>query len=76
MTMPITLTALSNILYHNKGMVFGLLTLALFLGAVPVFFGYTQTIFTPIGLFLLTMISLVALCIGIKKYDTIMENEE
>ena len=76
MTMPITLTALSNILYHNKGMAFGLLTLALFIGAVPVFFGYTQAIFTPIGLFLVTIISLVALCVGIKKYDIIMENEE
>lgn len=38
MTMPITLTALSNILFNNKGMAFGLLTVALFIGAVPVFF--------------------------------------
>ena len=40
MTMPITLTALSNILFNNKGMAFGLLTLELFIGAIPVFFGY------------------------------------
>lgn len=38
MTMPITLTALSNILFNNKGMAFGLLTVALFIGSVPVFF--------------------------------------
>lgn len=47
MTMPITLTALSNILDNNKGMAFGLLTLALFIGSVPKFFrNGTMGIFT------------------------------
>lgn len=69
MTMPITLTALSNILYRNKGMAFGLLTFALFIGAIPVFFGYTKNIFNPIGLFVTTIISAIILYIGIKKYN-------
>lgn len=73
MTMPITLTALSNILFNNKGMAFGLLTFALFIGAVPVFFGYTSLIFTPIGLFMITILSLIILGIGIKKYNEIVE---
>lgn len=75
MTMPITLTALSNILFNNKGMAFGLLTLALFIGAVPVFFGFTQIIFTPVALFITTMLSMIVLYIGIKKYSECMEKE-
>lgn len=76
MTMPITLTALSNILYTNKGMAFGLLTLALFIGAIPVFFGYTSALFTPVGLFAITIVSLIILYIGIKKYIALMEKEK
>ena len=75
MTMPVTLTALSNILFYNKGMAFGLLTLALFIGAVPVFFGFTQIIFTPVALFITTMLSMIVLYIGIKKYNKCMEKE-
>jgi len=75
MTMPITLTALSNILFYNKGMAFGLLTFALFIGAVPVFLGYTEAIFNPIGLFAITIISAIILYIGIKKYNTLMEKK-
>ena len=75
MTMPITLTALSNILFYNKGMAFGLLTFALFIGAIPVFFGFTQVIFTPVALFITTMVSMIVLYIGIKKYSECMEKE-
>ena len=76
MTMPITLTALSNILNNNKGMAFGLLTLALFIGSIPEFFGIgTKTIFTPIGLCFITIISLIVLVIGIKKYNIFMEKK-
>lgn len=75
MTMPITLTALSNILFNNKGMAFGLLTLALFIGAIPVFFGYKGVIFNSLGLFITTIISAIILYIGIKKYIIIMEKE-
>lgn len=75
MTMPITLTALSNMLFNNKGMAFGLLTVALFIGAVPVFFGYTNVIFNPIGLFVTTILSAIILFIGIKQYNVIVENK-
>ena len=40
MTMPITLHASAKILKGAKGMAFGLLTAALFIGAVPKFMGY------------------------------------
>ena len=75
MTMPITLTALSNILNKNKGLAFGLLTFALFIGYVPVAFGYTTEIFTPVGLFVITIVSLIILFIGIKKYEAAIENK-
>ena len=76
MTMPITLIALSNILFNNKGLAFGLLTFALFIGAVPVFFGYTKIIFTPIGLCITSLISAIILYIGIKKYNLILEKNK
>lgn len=76
MTMPITLTALSNILFYNKGMAFGLLTFALFIGAVPALFGYKKVIFSPIGLFITTIISAIVLYIGIKKYFEIMKKRD
>ena len=73
MTMPITLTALSNILFNNKGMAFGLLTVALFIGAIPVFFGYKNMIFNQLGLFITALTSAGILYIGIMKYYKIME---
>ena len=75
MTMPITLTALSNILDNNKGMAFGLLTLALFIGSIPKFFGIGSSIFTPIGLCVINIISLIVLYIGIRKYNIVMEKQ-
>ena len=75
MTMPITLTALSNILFNNKGMAFGLLTFALFIGAAPVLFGYTKALFSPVGLCITSLVSAVVLFIGIKNYNTIMEKK-
>lgn len=71
MTMPITLTALSNVFNNNKGMAFGLTTLALFIGAVPVLFGYDDFLFNQIGLFIMTVISAIVLYIGLKKYETL-----
>ena len=76
MTMPITLTALSNILFNNKGMAFGLLTVALFIGAIPVLFGYTKEIFNPIGLFITTIVSAIILYVGIKKYNEAVEKQQ
>ena len=76
MTMPITLIALSNILFNNKGLAFGLLTFALYIGDVPVFFGYTNIIFTPIRLCITSLISAIILYIGIKKYNLILEKNK
>lgn len=56
MTMPLTLTALTNLMPNNKGMAFGLLTAALFVGALPVFYGY-DNLATPQGLLILTVVS-------------------
>ena len=75
MTMPITLTALCNILHNNKGMAFGLLTFALFIGAIPVFQGYVDIIFTPYRLCIITLLAATILQIGIKKYDSFMEKK-
>ena len=73
MTMPITLTILSNIMNNNKGMAFGLLTFALFIGSIPTFFGHASLAFTPLGLFIITTVSLVVLYIGINKYNKFEE---
>lgn len=75
MTMPITLTSLANIFHNNKGLAFGLTTFALFLGAIPVFFGYTDVLFNPVGLFSITMISALILLIGLKRYRRLVEKE-
>ena len=75
MTMPITLTSLANIFNNNKGLAFGLLTFALFLGAIPVFFGYTSVLFNPIGLFIITILSAIILFIGLKGYNELMEKK-
>ena len=76
MTMPITLTALSNILNNNKGFAFGLLTFALFVGAMPAFFGDTLVVFNKIGLCIITLVSMIILYIGIKLYENYMEKIE
>lgn len=75
MTMPITLTSLANIFNNNKGLAFGLLTFALFSGVMPVFLGYTEVLFNPIGLFTITIISAIILFIGLKGYNKLMEKK-
>lgn len=72
MTMPITLICLSNIFINNKGLAFGLLTVALFIGAAPTFFGYNG-IFTKSGLFTTTIISAAILYIALILYRKEME---
>lgn len=72
MTMPITLTSLANIFDKNKGLAFGLLTFALFLGAMPVFFGYADILFNPVGLFAITIISAIILFVGLKGYNRLV----
>lgn len=69
MTMPITLTALSNLFNNNKGMAFGLTTLALFIGAIPVLLGYTNFLFNNISLFITIILSAIILYYGLKQYE-------
>ena len=76
MTMPITLICLSNIFENNKGLAFGLLTLALFVGAVPTFLGMNQ-LFSQIGLFTLTILSSILLYISLHCSEkTILTEKE
>lgn len=75
MTMPITLICLSNIFDNNKGLAFGLLTLALFVGAVPTFVGCNQ-LFTKMGLFIITLISSIILYIALIYYNKSVKFKE
>lgn len=76
MTMPITLTALSNMFYKNKGMAFGMTTIALFIGAVPVLLGYKGFLFDKASLFIITIISAVVLYFGLNKYETLEKKND
>ena len=64
MTMPITLFASARILKGAKGMAFGLLTAALFLGAVPKFLG-TNPAMSGVFYGMLAIVSLALLIIGL-----------
>ena len=75
MTMPITLTCLSNILENNKGLAFGLLTVALFVGYLPFQFGILGA-FTKIGLFCLTVLSSLILFIALINYNKVIKIRE
>lgn len=76
MTMPITLTAQANIFNKNKGMAFGLTTLALFLGAIPVLFGKCGYLFNRAGLFITTLLSALILYLGLTEYEKLeMKND-
>lgn len=69
MTMPITLTALSNTFNKAKGFAFGLTTIALFVGSIPSLLNIDLHVFTTIGLSITTIISVVALVCGLCVYD-------
>lgn len=67
MTMPITLICLSNILKNNHGLAFGLLTLALFIGAAPALLGF-RWLASGFGLCILALASAVILFLGLQFY--------
>lgn len=75
-TMPITLIVLSNIFDNNKGFAFGLTTLALFIGALPVLLGLNNIFFTSINLFIIIGISNITIYLGLKKYMKMLGNNE
>jgi len=68
-TMPITLIALANTFYHNKGFAFGLTTFALFIGATPVLLNFKSIFFTPICLFVIVSTTAVIVYLGLKQYE-------
>lgn len=70
MTMPITLGLLVSILKNNPGLAFGLTTIGLFLGTVPIFiFNITDFVANSIIITLLTIICIIISCVVIRKED-------
>jgi len=67
-TMPITLVAISNILPGRPGFAFGLTCLALILGALPAFSGLKQILGGQLFVFIIIVISALALYYGLRKY--------
>ncbi|MCX6816593.1 MAG: hypothetical protein NTZ93_01900 [Candidatus Beckwithbacteria bacterium] len=67
-TMPITLVAISNILPGRPGFAFGLTCLALILGALPAFSGLKQLLGGQLFIFIIIVISSVALYYALQTY--------
>jgi len=75
-TMPITLVAISNILPGRPGFAFGLTCLALILGALPAFSGLKQFLGGQLSVFIIIVISSLALYYGLRKYFINYEQKE
>ena len=71
MTMPITLGEAARILHKSKGLAFGTLTFALFLGSLLSESKVSSYLQTPVGYSVLTLISLFLLLLGVKKEKTV-----
>ena len=71
MSMPITLTALANRFEKQRGMAFGLTTVALFVGALPVLFGYGKWLFLRPVLVIATAASAAVLWYGLRRYERV-----
>ncbi len=69
-TMPVTLVVISNILPGRPGFAFGLTCLALMLGVLPVYFGLGQFLSRELSIFIIILISSVALFYGLRTYFT------
>ncbi len=70
-TMPITLTALANIMPKNKGLAFGLTTAALIIGAFPILYGFKVLqglLFDEI-----ILLSVVITAISLKMYEKLFD---
>jgi len=71
-TMPITLVAISNILPGRPGFAFGITCLALIIGAFPTFdSGVKQLLGGKLFIFIIIIISALALYFGLKAYFNI-----
>ena len=67
-TMPVTLTAISNIFPNRERFVFGLTTLALILCAFPSFYEIISGKGSELIIFLIIVISALLIFIGLKEY--------
>jgi MFS transporter, FSR family, fosmidomycin resistance protein len=68
MTMPVTLVAISNTLPGRPGFAFGLTTLALFCGTVPIFIGLKDFFNQSLIIFTLTILSAIIIYFGLRQY--------
>jgi FSR family fosmidomycin resistance protein-like MFS transporter len=68
LTMPVTLTAIANMLPGRAGFAFGLTTLALIVGALPAFTGLKPMLGQPWAIMAAIAISVVVLYAGLKLY--------
>ncbi|MFH1182332.1 MAG: hypothetical protein V1702_05210 [Candidatus Woesearchaeota archaeon] len=68
LTMPITLTAIANMLPGRAGFAFGLTTLALVIGAFPAFTPVKPLLNSQIFILSAIVISIIALYTGLKLY--------
>jgi FSR family fosmidomycin resistance protein-like MFS transporter len=68
LTMPVTLTALSNLLPGRTGFAFGLTTLALILGVLPTYTELKNILSVHMVVLLTIVISILVLYIGLKLY--------
>lgn len=69
MTMPITLWAMGKLLHQSRGFAFGILTFGLFLGNIPVFFGFNQLLSRTAGFAGAALVSLFLLLWGLRKLE-------
>jgi FSR family fosmidomycin resistance protein-like MFS transporter len=74
-TMPVTLVAISNILPGRPGFAFGLTCLALLIGSLPAFSSLKNFLGLPIVVFIIIIISAIALYFGLWKYFNNFESK-
>lgn len=66
MTMPLTLTVLADTFRHNKGVAFGITTVALFLGSLTAGVPFLST---PAGVALMSLASFLTIMVGFRGYE-------
>ena len=69
MSMPMTLFAATRLLPNARGFAFGILTFALFMGALPTLLGCAPLLTAPYQFVLFTLGSLALLWFGLKRSD-------
>ena len=74
-TMPVTLTAISNMLNNREGFAFGLTTLALIIGAYPFFAGINLTAKNTLIIFFIVILSAALIYFGLKEYTKISKTK-